>query len=221
MLSKLLKDEVDGIQPLILRDRPRAPLSKDAQEQENAVNEEVARLRTAISNLTIQSSEQAKQAYETGLRAGAEQMRQRMEGEVRGMVEKLGAAMTEVVDTRGAVLHRAEADTVRLAVEIARRVLHRELTTDVSALEALIKAALLKLQTQEVYRVRVHPDQQELLKNCLEESGRSQGVTVVGDPLQARGGAVFEISGGALDASVETQLREIERGLMDKLEARA
>jgi flagellar biosynthesis/type III secretory pathway protein FliH len=39
----------------------------------------------------------------------------------------------------------------------------------------------------------------------------------VGDVAQSRGGAVFEISRGALDASVDTQLREIERGLADQL----
>jgi flagellar biosynthesis/type III secretory pathway protein FliH len=43
---------------------------------------------------------------------------------------------------------------------------------------------------------------------------------VIHDPSQQQGGAVFEISRGALDASVETQLREIECGLTDQLEAR-
>jgi flagellar biosynthesis/type III secretory pathway protein FliH len=43
---------------------------------------------------------------------------------------------------------------------------------------------------------------------------------VISDPVQREGGAVFEIGRGSLDASVETQLAEIERGLIDKLEAR-
>ena len=115
--------------------------------------------------------------------------------------------------TRAETIRRAEADTVRLSIEIARRVLHRELSVDGSALEALIKAALEKLQAQEVYRVRVHPDQEKLVRACLDQTGRGQAIEVVGDPVQPRGGAVFEISRGALDASVETQLAEIERGL--------
>jgi flagellar biosynthesis/type III secretory pathway protein FliH len=50
--------------------------------------------------------------------------------------------------------------------------------------------------------------------------GRGQEVEIVSDAAQARGGALFEISRGALDASVETQLREIERGLVDEMEMR-
>jgi flagellar assembly protein FliH len=99
-------------------------------------------------------------------------------------------------------------------------VLHRELTVDTSALGALIKAALEKLQAQEVYRVRVHPDQAKIVRSCLDEMGRSQAIEVIHDASQRQGGAVFEIQRGALDASVETQLREIECGLTDQLEAR-
>ena len=110
---------------------------------------------------------------------------------------------------------------VRLSIEIARRVLHRELAVDGSALEALIKAAIDKLQQQEVYRVPAFiPDQRrKLVRTCLEQAGRGQGIDVIGDPGQAQGGAFFEISRGALDVSVDTQLREIERGLIDELHA--
>ena len=182
--------------------------------------DEISQLRAAVGNLTMRATEQAKQSYDAGYRAGETAATKRLEGEIRGVVEKLGAAVSEVTQSRAEVMRRAEADTVRLAVEIARRILHRELSTDMSALEALIQAALRKLQTQEVYRVRVHPGQEQLLKACLLEAGRGQDVAVIGDPLQPEGGALFEINGGALDASVETQVREIERALMDQLDAR-
>jgi flagellar assembly protein FliH len=78
-----------------------------------------------------------------------------------------------------------------------------------------------KLQAQEVYRVRVHPEHLVVLRECLEQSGRGASVEVLSDPSQARGGAVFEMSRGSLDASVETQLQEIERGLIDQLQERS
>jgi flagellar biosynthesis/type III secretory pathway protein FliH len=54
-----------------------------------------------------------------------------------------------VAGAREEVLRRAEADVVKLSIEIARRVLHRELAMDSSALGGLIRAALEKLQAQE------------------------------------------------------------------------
>jgi flagellar assembly protein FliH len=125
--------------------------------------------------------------------------------------------VADVAGARREVVRRAEADVVQLSVEIARRILHRELSMDASALEALIRAALEKLGSQEVYRVRVHPDQEKLMRACLQRTGRHGEIEVAIDPSQARGGAVFEIGRGSLDASVETQLREIERGLADRL----
>jgi len=56
---------------------------------------------------------------------------------------------------------------------------------------------------------------------CLEELGRATDIEVLADPAQPKGGAVFESSRGSLDASVDTQLREIERGLTDQLQKRS
>jgi flagellar biosynthesis/type III secretory pathway protein FliH len=105
-------------------------------------------------------------------------------------------------------------------MEIARRVLHRELSVDPNALEALTKAALQKLQSQEIRRVRVHPDQEKLVRASLQQTGRGQAIEVISDPSQPPGGILFDIGRGTLDASVGAQLDEIERGLADQLEVR-
>jgi flagellar biosynthesis/type III secretory pathway protein FliH len=42
-------------------------------------------------------------------------------------------------------------------------------------------------------------------------------IEVLGDPSREPGSVVFETTRGNLDASVESQLREIERGLTDRL----
>ena len=51
--------------------------------------------------------------------------------------------------------HEAEEDVVELALAIARRILHRELTVAPEALLGLVKAALEKIEAREVHRVRV------------------------------------------------------------------
>jgi len=100
-------------------------------------------------------------------------------------------------------------------------VLHREITADPSALSALVGAALEKLRNQEICRVRIHPDLEKLLKSLLEQFGRSAAIEVLPDAKLPRGGVTFEIARGALDASVDTQLREIERGLVDEIRMRS
>jgi flagellar assembly protein FliH len=191
-----------------------------ARPQHRFESEAEAR-KTRSEEATAAIELRVRQAYESGFREGEAAARQRAESQVREAVEKLAATVVEVASTRSDAIHRAEADMVRLSIEIARRILHRELSLDTSALEALIRAALEKLRSQEVYRVRVHPDQEQLVRACLRQIGRDPDIEVVSDASQPRGGAVFEISRGSLDASVETQLREIERGLADRVGGRS
>jgi flagellar assembly protein FliH len=220
MLSKVLKHAAAELTPVPWRDHPLSSASAAQPGAAVAAGAEVARLRAKIAELESVLETKSRQSYEAGVRAGEESARRDLESGVRETAQQLAATIADLAGTRAETIRRAEADTVRLAIEIARRVLHRELSTDGSALEALIKAALEKLQAQEVYRVRVHPSQEKLVRACLDQTGRGQAIAVVGDPVQPPGGAVFEISRGALDASVETQLAEIERGLIDQLEAR-
>jgi flagellar assembly protein FliH len=225
MLSRVLTEDVADAQPVAWRQGPAPISTKPARPApESAVPEspppDVLQLRTRITEMAAAAEQQARQAYETGLRTGEGAARKALEAEIRAAIDRLTATVADIAATRSDVINRAEADTVRLAIEIARRVLHRELTVDSNALEALTKAALHKLQSQEIHRVRVHPEQEKMVRASLLQCGRGEGIVVIADPSQPPGGILFDIGRGALDASVGTQLDEIVRGLTDQLDHR-
>jgi flagellar assembly protein FliH len=219
MLSRVPKGSEAEVAPVPWRRITVSPAPAAKPDTAAPDHTGVEQLRAKIAELEAAVEAKSRQSYTAGVRAGEESARQSLESGVRETVQQLAATIAELADTRAETIRRAEADTVRLSIEIARRVLHREISVDGSALEALIKAAMEKLQAQEVYRVRIHPDQEKLVRACLDQTGRGQSIAVVSDPVQPKGGAVFEISRGSLDASVGTQLAEIERGLIDQLEA--
>ena len=211
MLSRVLTEAGAEVQPVAWRRSLAVP---------QGAPDEVSQLRAQIAELTAAAEQQARQAYESGLRAGEAAARKALEGETRAAVDRLAGTIADVAATRADTIRRAEADTVRLAIEIARRVMHRELSVDANALEALTRAALEKLQSQEISRVRVLPSQEKLVRACLLQTGRGAGIEVIADPSQPQGGILFDISRGTLDASATTQLDEIERGLTDQLDTR-
>jgi flagellar assembly protein FliH len=224
MLARLLPDSVSDWKALAVRRCATLPVRTSTPapaHDDSALLADAAQLRGKLAEMDASAEQRARQAYDSGFHAGEIETRQKLESEVRLSIERLAAAIAEVPQARAETIRRAEGDTVRLAIEIARRVLHRELSTDSSALGALVKAAMEKLQGQEIYRVRVHPDQENMIKSCLVQASRGQSVEVIADPIQPKGGVVFEIAQGTLDASVETQLREIEHGLADQLEVRS
>ncbi len=208
IVSRVLTADAEA-RPILWRSRPSAQASAPADGPAATV---------ITPELEAEIQQQVRLAFEAGLREGEAAARQKIEAEVRQLTAQLAQSAADVASARSEAIRRAEADVVRLAVEIAQRIIHRELSEDPSALASLIRAALEKLASQEVHRVRVHPAQAETVRACLEQTGRLGNIEVASDPSQPPGGAIFETTRGSLDASVETQLQEIERGLAHQLQ---
>jgi flagellar assembly protein FliH len=220
MLSRILPESECAFAPVAWRNSivvPCLPAPNVGTEPEAAVDLH----SNSFELLAAEIEQKERDAYDAGRREGETAARLKSESEVKNVIERLSATIIEVAGAREVAIRRAESDIVKLSIEIARRILHRELALDTSALDALIRAALDKLRSQEVSRVRVHPGQEGLIRGCLQRLGRDTTIEVVSDRSQLPGGAVFETSRGSLDASVDTQLREIERGLADQLGERS
>jgi|SRR5581483_3739348 len=155
-----------------------------------------------------------REAYAEGLAAGRQQAEEQFRPAVQGLTETLDG----LARLRESIREETLQDLVHLATSIAARVIHREVAVDPDALAGLIQAAFSKLQSREINRVRMHPTLERLVAKLLEQAGTPKNLVLTPDPNLKPAEVFFETSQGILDASVETQLREIERGLIDKLE---
>jgi len=171
-----------------------------------------------VAELEKLAEKRVREAREAGRAEGEAQARAEAQEEVRSTVERMANAIAELDQYRVQLLRQTETDAVRLSIAIARRVLRRELTVDPSAIEGLVRAALERLQSQESCRVRMHPDFVPALRDCVERMGMEGRVEIVSDAAQEPGAAVFEMSRGSLNASIDSQLKEIERGLADRFQ---
>lgn len=160
--------------------------------------------------------QKVREAREAGRAEGESQFRRAAQGEVDALLQKLASAIHEISEMRSRLRDDAEADLVRLAIAIARKIVGRELNVDPEAITGLVKVALEKMRVQELLRVRVNPEHTGRIGECLKRFGATQA-EVIADPNVERGGVLFETSRGNFDASAETQLREIERGLADRV----
>ena len=154
-------------------------------------------------------------AYQQGFQDGQTAARRELAGQLDAMAARLARTIEEMSSLRQRFRHEAEEQVIALAIAIARRILHRELTVAPDALLGLLKAALEKIEVREVHRVRVRPEDAPLVQQHLDRMGLPQRVELIADPGLERGAAILDSSRGALDVSVETQLAEIERGFAD------
>lgn len=155
-----------------------------------------------------------REAYAEGLAAGRQQAEEQFRPAVQGLAQTLDA----LARLRENIREETIQDLVHLATSIAARVIHREVAVDPDALAGLIQAAFSKLQSREINRVRMHPTLEPMVRKLLEQGGAPKNLVLTPDPNLKPAEVFFETAQGVLDASVETQLREIERGLIDKLE---
>lgn len=169
-------------------------------------------------DLEREIAQRVAEANRRGFAEGEAHARQAAAAQFQAAIEGLARSATEIAALRPRIHRESEADLVRLAVAVARRVLRRELTVNPDALVGLVKAALDKLDLRELNRIRAHPAAAPLLERMLSGNAMPVRIEVVADASLEPGAAIFETSRGTLDGSVETQLAEIERGLTDLLE---
>ena len=214
--SRVLRETDQGaVTPITWRATAFLP-----KERTNPIVREVQAERSSSerdTNGQRESERIQQEAYERGFAEGKAVGREQAAAELQSVLDQLGRSLASLSSLRSRIRGEAEGDLLKLAISIARRVLRRELTLDPESMEGLIRVALDKLQSRELCRVRVHPDQEQAIRKSLEQFSNSQKVELITDPSLQCGDVIFETAHGNLDASIESQLREIERGLADRL----
>jgi len=104
---------------------------------------------------------------------------------------------------------------VRLAIEVAKKIVHREIQADPEIVQTLVHVALSHAAERSPVTVRVHPlDHRAFLDKhpgWAEESGDGREVVIVADKTIERGGCLIQTECGDVDARIEEEFREVER----------
>lgn len=178
---------------------------------------DLAPLRDRIAQLEAALERETRQARETGRREGESAGYERARAELQPVIERLSRSIADLSTLRSRIRQDSESELVKLSLCIARRVLRRELTVDPDAVHGIVKAALDKAQARDIRSIRVHPDFLPVVKAHMEASRTAVGLEIASDPSLQPGDVIVETRVGDLDASIESQLREIERGFADRL----
>jgi flagellar assembly protein FliH len=173
-----------------------------------------------IKELTADADARERQARRQGFQEGEAAAAAKATAEIERMTAAAAEAVRDLMTVERQMRRRMEEDLAKLAAMIARRILHREISVDPEALLGIVRAALARLDAREVHRIRIYPREAPMIEKRLAEMHLPQRIEVVADPTLERGAILFETQRGQLDASIETQLEEIDRGLADMLRRR-
>lgn len=194
--------------------RPEEETPRPAAPQADPAGQVLERM---LAEREAQWRAEAEAARREAYRQGLEEGRRQAAAQWDAALQRLARSLEEIAGCKPRLRLEAEREVVELALAIARRILRRELQVDPEAVLGLVKAAMEKASQREITEVRVHPAHAPLVRAHLERIGAPEALEVRADPALEPGAVLVETARGLIDASIETQLDEIGRGLADVL----
>ncbi|MDX2266678.1 MAG: FliH/SctL family protein [Bryobacter sp.] len=170
-----------------------------------------------IERAAAQHQRELQEAIERTRREAEARFKQKLEQEVEPWLRRMAASIEDIATVRQRYLAESEEKVVRLAVAIAQRILHREVQIDSLALLGLLRAAIEKSEMREMQKILLNPQDLEALRPHLAKLNLPPRVEIAAERGLERGALLVESTSGTLDASIDAQLDEVERGFIDML----
>lgn len=156
-----------------------------------------------------------------GIKEGEARAGAKYDRELTAQREALANALRDFGREREGYFCRVEGEVVKLAVEIARKILHREVQVDPLLLAGVVRVAIEKIAAGTSVRLRVHPEHVYAWHDFFANQQNLRPVPeLLGDATLGMGRCVLETALGTTDLTLEAQLAEIERGFFDLLAQR-
>jgi flagellar biosynthesis/type III secretory pathway protein FliH len=151
--------------------------------------------------------------YEQGHAAGMAAVEEAMAESANRFAE----LVANVHENHAAFFRAAERQVVDLALQIAQKVVERELENMPDLAVNVIRAALEEMDARTAVRVRVNPDDAELLRRRWTQvvplSVGPDRVELQPDERVSSGGAIIETTHGQVDAQLESKLAQLGNAL--------
>jgi len=169
----------------------------------------------------IDMAQVEKTAYENGFLQGEKAGMAIAEKKVEVSMRRYAEAIVAIGKLRSQLYAQVEREVVKLAIEVAKKIVHREVQVDRDIIQTLVKVALSHVADKSAVTVHLHPvDYNYLLEHRAEltrgaDDGRD--IVLLADKSIDRGGCLIETECGDIDARIEEEFRELERSFFEGL----
>jgi flagellar assembly protein FliH len=180
-------------------------------------NEELEDIGPPLIEITEDElNQKISNAFNAGLKEGKELTE-------RGLVNvfrALRASSETIHNLRDKIFRESEDELVKLIVLVARKVIIREVSQDRSILVDVVQNALAGLSAREEITVRINPDDYLLVTAgrdaLLYKELLNERLLLKPDPSVAAGFCLVDTVMGTIDASLEGQIEQIYRSLLEQ-----
>ncbi|HDI52178.1 MAG TPA: hypothetical protein ENF45_06070 [Bacteroidetes bacterium] len=159
-------------------------------------------------------------AFQNGFQQGKKQGLEEAKKEVDSYIRMLKKLVQEWQEHREKFFKDHEITVVRLALDIPKRVIHREVHTGSDFIFYMVREALKRVTASSKIRIKLHPDDLKILEQGKEKLSKELRNFVQVEFLPQenllRGGCIIESDMGIVDARLDVQLAAIEEALWEE-----
>lgn len=155
--------------------------------------------------------------YEKGYAAGYEKGIRDGENEVSEKLKRLQGIIIELENYREKKTNELMPDIIGLSMEIAKKVIHKEVELDKNIIMHVVNDAVKKIKEQEEkITIKVNPlDYKTMVANIdvLKEQTGLKSISVEPVLSISPGGCYIETHAGEIDARIEEQIKEVDNAI--------
>ena len=159
-----------------------------------------------------------RQAYEEGFQQGQKDGREVGERSLDQQVQHFRDMVQDLVQEKDELYRQREKELLDLVLLISRKVVVRELKLQPEAIQEIVAGGFRILADTENVRLRIHPQDHEILQWVPQESW-PPGVELVADGTVSPGGFVMETATGDIDGTLKNRWAAVAKLVQDALQA--
>ncbi len=166
-----------------------------------------------------EANRREKEAYQKGFSQGREEGMRLGREEIAPYVNMIEGIVKEWEERKEHFFEENELVVVRLAFEIAKKVVHQEINANPDLILYVVREALKKASGSQNLVIKLNPQDVAVLENGKEERlpelKKFNQVEIIPDEKIERGGCILDTDSGLVDARLEVQLKKIEEALLE------
>lgn len=214
--SELLEPQVPRVDWAVVR-AEALRLIDDAQTQaEVLIQEGQQRAIELISEAAANAQGIEDAAREQGFAQGHADGQTAASAELDDMLTTMRGLVDVARAERHKIIEGAEPEIIKLAMLVAEKIVHQQISLDKTVVLSMARAAIARLVNRETVTVRVNPADIETIreqKDKMLANSDIEHLRIVEDNRVDRGGVVMETESGTIDAKIMTQVKEAKRVL--------
>ena len=159
-----------------------------------------------------------REAYEKGFEAGEKAGFAMGEKKAMVLIERIDNLLNELLVIKNKILKEIEPQIIELAIEIAKKIIMKELSIDREIIINIIREAITKIQRTGMITIKINPSLNEMLNKYREDFiNMHPDITFEVDPSCSSHGVVVISSSQEVITDIDIQIKNLIEEMVKNL----